>query len=845
MARYLIVGGVAGGAGTAARLRRLDEKAEILMFERGEHVSYANCGLPYYAGGTISDRSRLFVMTPEKFREYLNITVRVRHEVTAINREWKTVRVKNLESGIEWDEPYDTLILSPGAAPVRPPIPGIDDPAILTLRSVADVDAIKERIDAPATRRALVVGGGFIGLEMAENLKHRGLDVSLVEALDQVMNVIDYDMAAIVQQHLREKGIDLRVKDAVSSFERLGQFLRVTLQSGATIDTDLVILSIGVKPDTALARAAGLTLAENGALKVDPWFTTNDPNIRALGDAIEFTNPLTGLPATVPLAGPANKQARLCADNIVLGNRDPWPGTIATSIAKVFDLTVASTGLTEKALVKANLPFAQAVTHAGSHAGYYPMALQLSLKILYNPEDGRLWGAQAVGYDGVDKRIDVIAAYIKKSGSVTDLAEFEQAYAPPFSSAKDPVNMVGFIAENTRAGLTRLVTWREVDALRAKGAVFVDVRTDEEFSFGTIPGAIHIPHTVIRTRLAEIPRDRPVVVFCAIGLRGYLAERVLLQNGYTEVFNLTGGYKSWAAQDAERSLAAGGTPAVSSPSPARPLADRPVEIVEEDGSPHRSADAKAVMVDACGLQCPGPVMRLKQEADRLTEGDRLTVQATDPGFARDVRSWCTLTGNALISLENSAGIIRAVIEKGSPQSGAGANSSSAARSGGGVVPASGGKGATLIVFSNDMDKALASFVLANGAAATGRDVTMFFTFWGLSVLRKARAPRVKKDFLGTMFAMMLPKGMKSLSLSGMNFGGMGPVMMRFRMKQKKVDQLESMFTQARMAGVRMVACQMSMDIMGISAEELLDGVEIGGVASYMEAAASSGVNLFI
>jgi len=843
MARYLIVGGVAGGAGTAARLRRLDEKAEILMFERGEHVSYANCGLPYYAGGTITDRSRLFVMTPEKFRESLNITVRVRHEVTAINRDWKTIRIKNLESGIEWDEPYDTLILSPGAAPVRPPIPGIDDPAIFTLRSVADIDAIKERIDAPTTRRALVVGGGFIGLEMAENLRHRGLEVSLVEALDQVMNVIDYDMAAMVQQHLREKGIHLRVKDAVSSFKRLGQFLRVTLKSSATIDTDLVILSIGVKPDTAVAKAAGLKLGENGAITVDPWFTTSDPHIRAIGDAIEFIHPLSGLPATVPLAGPANKQARLCADNIVLGNQEPWIGTIATSIAKVFDLTVASTGLTEKALIKAKLPFAQAVTHAASHAGYYPMALQLSLKIMYNPEDGRLWGAQAVGYDGVDKRIDVIAAYIKKSGSVTDLAEFEQAYAPPFSSAKDPVNMVGFIAENARAGLTRLTTWRELDDLRAKGGIFIDVRTDEEFSFGTIPGAINIPHTEIRSRLAEIPRNRPVVLFCAIGLRGYLAERVLLQNGYTTVLNLTGGYKTWEPLATELKYLHGEIPATTPVM--RNLSDRPIEIVEEDGSPRRTSEAKAIMVDACGLQCPGPIIRLKQEADRLTAGDRLTVQATDPGFARDVRSWCTLTGNTLVFLENSAGIIRAVIEKGSTKSSTSANAFPVAQAGSTVIPAPQGNGATIIVFSNDMDKALASFVLANGAAATGRNVTMFFTFWGLSVLRKPKAPQVKKDVLGSMFSMMLPKGMKKLSLSGMNFAGMGPIMMRFRMKQKKVDQLESMFSQARMAGVRMVACQMSMDIMGISAEELLDGVEIGGVASYMEAASYSGVNLFI
>jgi NADPH-dependent 2,4-dienoyl-CoA reductase/sulfur reductase-like enzyme/peroxiredoxin family protein/rhodanese-related sulfurtransferase/TusA-related sulfurtransferase len=832
MAKYVIVGGVAGGAGTAARLRRLDEKAEITIFERGGYISYANCGLPYYAGNVITERSRLFIMTPEKFRESLNVKAMVSHEILSINRNGKTVHVKNLSDGTEFDEPYDTLILSPGAAPVRPPIPGIDDPAIMSLRSVADVDAIKAKIDSRAAKRAVVVGGGFIGLEMAENLKERGLEVTVVEALDQVMNVIDYDMAAIVHQHLRDKGVKLRLKDGVAQFERRGNFITVKLASGNAIDTDIVILSIGVKPDTKLAKEAGLELAANGAIKVDRYFTTSDPAIRAVGDAIEFTSPLLDSPISVPLAGPANKQARLCADNIVRGNTSPYGGTIATSIAKVFDLTVASTGLSEKSLRRANIPFLEAVTHAGNHAGYYPRALQLSLKVLYDPDNGKIWGAQCVGYEGVDKRIDVISAFISKDGTVHDLAEFEQAYAPPFSSAKDPINMVGFIAENVLEGMSRTVTWRDIDALREKGAFFLDVRSREEFELGALPGAVNIPHTELRNRLQELPHDKTIVINCAIGLRGYLAERILRLNTYTDVVNLTGGYKTWKGATAELARLAQTASGIPGPKP-EVLFDRRETATGDDGSPQRPAAGQSVVVDACGLQCPGPIIRLKKEIDAISKGDRIRMQATDPGFARDVESWCGLTGNALVSLETAGGIIEAVIEKGAaPERTKGAS-------------AGGSTGATFIVFSNDMDKALASFVLANGAAATGKEVTMFFTFWGLSVLRKKKHARVKKDLLGKMFGMMLPKSMKGLSLSSMNFAGLGPKMMKYRMKSKNVDQLESMYAQARMAGVRMVACQMSMDIMGITAEELLDGVEIGGVATYMEAATRSGVNLFI
>ncbi len=845
MAKYLIVGGVAGGAGVAARLRRLDEKAEITILERGEHISYANCGLPYYAGGVITDRSRLFIMTPEKFKAALNVDARVGHEAMSIDRQRKTVHVRVLRSGAELDLPYDCLILSPGAGPLRPPIPGIDNPAILSLRSVSDIDAIKGRIDSGKVKRAVVVGGGFIGLEMAENLMDRGIAVTVVEAMDQVMNVIDYEMAALVQASMREKGVSLRLKDGVSAFlpssEPGSSGLSVKLSSGALLPADLVILSIGVRPDTVLAKNAGLELAANGAIKVNEYFRTSDPDIRAVGDAIEFMSPLLGIPLTVPLAGPANKQARLCANNIVLGDTSPYKGSIATAIAKVFDLAVGSAGAAEKALVKAGIPCASLITHAGSHAGYYPGSAQLSLKIVYDPASGRLLGAQAVGADGVDKRIDVVAAFIQMGGTVADLAEFEHAYAPPFNSAKDALNMLGFMALNAKSGLSKPVSWKDVDAWKARGAFLLDVRSQEEFELGAIPGAYNIPHTEIRARLGEIPRGKAILINCAVGLRGYLAERVLRQNGFEDVGNLTGGYRIWSAAVSELERLAAGSPAIA-PSvapPASPLfsaADSKRAGVNEDGSP----EAAPTLLDACGLQCPGPIIQLKKGMDALKPGQRLKVLATDQGFSHDVKSWCSLTGNELISLSQEKGQIQALIEKGG-----------SALCGGAPCPSPGASvigsqtGATFIVFSNDMDKALASFVLANGAAAIGRTVTMFFTFWGLSVIRRPKAVKVSKDFMGKMFGMMLPRGAGRLSLSKMNMGGMGSLMMKGRMKSKNVDQLESMMAQAKLAGVRMVACQMSMDIMGVKAAELVESVEIGGVATYLEAAASSGVNLFI
>jgi len=841
MAVYVIVGGVAGGASTAARLRRLDENAEIVLLERGDHISYANCGLPYYAGGVIEERDRLFVMTPEKFRSWLAVDVRTGQEAVSIDRDAKRVHVREVRTGRTYDLAYDALVLSPGAEPIRPPLPGIDGEGIFTLRSVPDVDAIKSYMDERRPERAVVIGGGFIGLEMAENLHHKGAFVTVVEALDQVMAPLDFEMAALAHRQLKDKNIELYLSDPVASFERRGSRTVVRLASGTELPADIVLLSIGVRPDSKLAKEAGLPLAPNGAILVDEHMRTDDPCIYALGDACAFQNPRYGLPPTVPLAGPANKQARVVADSIVKGGSGrTWKGSIATSIAKVFDLTVASVGASEKALAKAKIPCAAIIVHGNSHAGYYPGAVSLTLKAVYDPESGLLYGAQAVGYDGVDKRIDLLAEAVRRGARVSELAEIEHAYAPPFSSAKDPVNILGMAAENALAGLSRPLSWKELETARASGAFLLDTRTRDEFALGTIPGAVNIPNEELRSRLSEIPRDRMVVAFCGVGLRGYLAERVLRQRGWTDIANLSGGYKTW-----ELAVEKQDNPGIYRPGMAGfqggTGSSRGTLLKEtwSEGSGMPEALNRArditVRVDACGLQCPGPILRLKQEMDRLPPGGRAIVSATDPGFARDSKSWCSVTGNHLVSLEESRGIYTATIEKAAaiPK----ASPGSEVR----TTPT----GATFIVFSDDMDKALASFVLANGAASVGKEVTMFFTFWGLSVIQRPESVRVRKDFMGRMFGMMLPKNAGKLSLSKMNFGGMGAQMMKGRMKAKNVDALESMIDQAMKNGVHLIACQMSMDIMGVAREELMNGVEIGGVATYMEAAGQAGVNLFI
>ncbi len=551
--KYLIIGGVAGGATTAARLRRLDEKSEIIVFERGEYISYANCGLPYYIGGIIKDRDQLFVQTPESFGQRFNLEVRNLSEVLSIDRRKKEVLVKDIRNGSEYRESYDKLILSPGAEPIKPMLPGINQEGIFTLRNVPDTDKIKQYIEQKQARHALVVGAGFIGLEMAENLHHAGLKVTIVEMAEQVMTPLDYSMAALVHQHLKTKDVEFYLKTAVVSFSTKGEKILAKLDTTKLIEADMVVLSIGVRPDSKLAKDCGLELGQTGGIVVNKYLQTSDPDIYALGDAIEFENPVTHTKMISYLAGPANKQGRILADNLVMGNKKEYTGSVNTAIAKVFDLTVASTGVSGKMLNKMNIPHFDSTIHVSSHAGYYPDALPMSIKISFAPGDGKLLGAQIVGYDGVDKRIDLFSAALRQGATVHDLAFIEHAYAPPFSSAKDPVNIAGMVAENILEGITKTLSWRDIASCREDASMLIDVRTAEEFELGSIDGAVNIPLDEIREHLAEIPKDKKLVVFCGVGLRAHVACRILVGNGYKEVYNLSGGLKTYETASQKQS----------------------------------------------------------------------------------------------------------------------------------------------------------------------------------------------------------------------------------------------------------------------------------------------------
>ena len=825
--KIIIIGGVAGGATTAARIRRVDETAEIILLEKGKHISYANCGLPYYIGGVIEEREKLFVQTPEAFSTRFRVDVRTENEVIFIDRKKKTVTVRQ-SSEDTYEESYDKLLISTGASPVRPPLPGIDLPGIFTLRNVTDTDRIKEYINSHSPRKAVVVGAGFIGLEMAENLHAQGAKVSIVEMGNQVMAPIDFSMASLVHQHLMDKGVNLYLEQAVASFEREGKGLKVTFKNGQSISADIVILSIGVRPETSLARAAELTIGPAGGIAVNDYLQTSDEAIYAIGDAIEYRHPITGKSWLNYLAGPANRQGRIVADNI-LGAKIPYEGSIGTSIAKVFDMTVASTGLPGKRLRLEGIDYMSSTIHPASHAGYYPDAMPMSIKITFDKQTGRLYGGQIVGYDGVDKRIDELALVIKHQGTVYDLMKVEQAYAPPFSSAKDPVAIAGYVAEDMITGKTNPVYWRELRDIEMENKFLLDVRTQDEFALGSLPGAVNIPLDELRDRMSELPKDRMIYTFCAVGLRGYLAYRILTQHGFDKVRNLSGGLKTYRAATAPIVIHQENEDQTDeSPSPqektlsSEPSAAPAIPV----------AAAKTIRVDACGLQCPGPILKMKKTMDGLASGERVEITATDPGFPRDAAAWCSSTGNQLISKEASGGKSVVIIEKGEPKA---CN----------IVTSCEDKGKTFIMFSDDLDKALATFVLANGAAATGQKVTIFFTFWGLNVIKKLHKPETEKDIFGKMFGMMLPSSSKKLKLSKMSMGGIGGKMMRYIMNKKGIDSLESLRQQALENGVEFIACQMSMDVMGVKQEELLDEVTIGGVATYMERADNANVNLFI
>lgn len=823
--KIVIVGGVAGGATAAARLRRIDENAEIIMVERGPYISFANCGLPYHISGTIAERENLLVQTVEGFTDRFRVDVRVLSEAISVNREEKSITIKNLKTGEEYRESYDYLILSPGAAPLKPNLKGINSDRIFTLRNIPDLDKIMTALKEKEPKRAVVIGGGFIGIETAENLLERGIKVTLIEAANQILMPLDYEMAAMIHAHMKDKDIELYLGDGVSEFEDKEGYTLVYLKSGKRIKADIIILSIGVKPEIELAKNAGLKT--DRGIVVDEYMQTEDKSIYAIGDAVEVKHYIGGGQTLIPLAWPANRQGRIVADNIIFGNSSKYSGTMGTSILKAFDLAAAATGLNERAAKMMGIEYETTITHGSSHASYYPGAMPLAVKMIYK-KDGTILGAQAVGADGADKRIDVIATAIKGRLKVFELPELELAYAPPFGSAKDPVNIAGYVATNVLNGDMKIIHWDEIEKLDMEKTILLDVRTKLEFEMGTIKNALSIDLNTLRTNLSKLDKTKEIVVFCQVGLRGYLAYKILVQNGFN-VRNLTGGYKTYSYAVAKQE-----NPDIFDYEQIHQI------IKEEKIVSENSAAVEAVKVNAIGLQCPGPLLATNKKAAELAEGALMEVSSSDLGYSKDVKAWCERTGNKLIDVKIEAGIVKATIQKGS-----GAREVAVACSPQGVkITPKDNK--TIVVFSNDIDKVMASLIIANGAIAMGKKVTLFFTFWGLSVLRKQNAPKVKKGLLDKMFGMMLPKGVRGLnSISKMNMMGMGAQMIKKVMKDKNVSTIEELLKSLMDGGAKLIACRMSMDVMGIHEEEIIDGVEFGGVGAYLGESEDANLNLFI
>ena len=835
--KVVIIGGVAGGASCGARLRRLDENAEIVIFERGEYISYANCGLPYYIGDEIKNRNLLLVQTPEKMKATFNIDVKVQTEITSIDRENKQVVAKNLLTGEEYRESYDKLVISTGSNPVKPPIKGIDSQNIFTLWTIPDTDTIKAFVTENKPKSAVVVGAGFIGIEMAENLKYLGLDVSVAEMIDQVIQPLDYDMAQYAHRELNEKGINLHLGDGVDYFTEKENGVEVTLKSGRKLPADMVILAIGVRPNGELAKEANLDTNKRGGVIVDEYLKTSDENIYAVGDVIEVKDLVDNNPTMIPLAGPANKQGRMAADNIC-GANEKYKGTQGTAIVKVFDLTVASTGHNEKSLKAAGKEIHKdyEVTLVGpkSHASYYPGALNMAVKLIFDKK-GKILGAQVTGYDKVDKIIDVIAAAMRLGGTVYDLKELEHAYAPPFSSAKDPVNIAGFSAQNILDGTVANVLPNELKELDMDKHIILDIREEFEVMAGKIEHSLNIPLSTIRDRLDEIDKSKTIITYCAVGQRSYLAARILMQNGY-KVRNLAGGYPAYNVFNTDYTIMCNVNEEKDLKGSLGEMNDKYAASNTGSDSVKMNDSVEVVKLNACGLQCPGPLLEVFEKMKQMENGQVLEVRATDPGFPRDAEGWCRNTGNTFIESGKEGNEYVALMRKGKTGTVHGA---------GVVSKADLPDAKTMVVFSGELDKAIASFIIANGAAAMGKDVTMFFTFWGLNILRKPKKVKVKKGFMEKMFGFMMPRGANKLGLSKMNMMGMGTGMMKMIMRKKNVATLTELMESAKKNGVKIIACTMSMDVMGLAQEELLDGIEYAGVGTYLDASEQANMSLFI
>lgn len=835
--KLVVVGGVAAGASVAARARRLDEFAEIIVLEKSGNVSFANCGLPYHIGEVIKDRSRLLLQTPTSLRESLNIDVRVSSEVTAIDPVAKTVTVKDLATGTEYAESWDKLALCPGSSPFRPPLPGLDHEDIRVLRNVEDMDAIKAKVDAIAAgsgrQHAVVIGAGYIGLEMAENLRERGLAVAVVEMTDQIMPPLDKELTTPMENYLRAHGIALHLGTAAAAFTTDADgVLTVELTSGKLVKTSLVIMSAGVRPNTALALAAGLELGPRGGIKVDRHMRTSHPDIFAAGDAVEVEHTVLEGSWIIPLAGPANRQARVAAENIC-GRDTEYESTQGTAIVKVFDMVAGGTGASEKQLKAAGVPYLRAHVHPSGHAGYYPGTAQMDVKCLYSPTDGKILGAQIAGFDGVDKRLDVFATAIRLGATVYDLEKLELAYAPPFGSAKDAVNMIGFIGSNTLRG--DLVSWFSTDYPgNVEGARIIDVRGPNEYEIWHIPGAENVPLNTIRDACQSWDRSVPLRLYCAVGFRSYLAYRILVQRGFSDVSMLAGGsttFRAWhhvAPDDV--------------PDPVPPVTSYAEEasLVAHGvmAAPPAGPTGVLVDLDCSGLACPGPIMALQNKMAELNPGDEVIAHVSDIGFRLDGPAWAAKNGHELVEIKPEGPGMVGRFRKG------------------GAIAATGGATAnpvaarlkdkkSFVVFSGDFDKVLAAFIIANGAVAMGDEVSMFFTFWGLNALRRPDAPEVDKSLINKAFARMMPAGPDKMKLSQMHMLGGGTAMIKKIMRDNKVPSLPELIGSAQKSGVKLVACTMTMDLLGLHEDELIDGVEFGGVAMFLGEANESNATMFI
>lgn len=791
--KVIIIGGVAAGASAAARLRRLDENCRIILLEKGKFISYANCGLPYHLGGVIPEKDNLLVMPAKKFAAWFNVDVRTECEVVKINRENKTVLCKTPDG--EYEEAYDKLLIATGATPNEKS----DIPNVFNLWTIKDMEAVYARLGN--AKSAVIVGAGFIGLEAAENLKEKGLDVTVIQRGPHVLPTIDKEMATPLAQELERSGISVRYNCTVKNYVAKVGGVEIEMDCGDKINADAVILSTGVKPNSTIAQECGLDCGTRGHIKVNEFLQTSDPDIYAAGDVVELNEHSPNSFAAVPLAGPANKQGRIAANNIA-GGKATYKDSYGTSVVKVGHLTAASVGMTEGALLRDGKKFHKLYLHPNSNASYYPGGNRMTLKLLFG-DDGTILGAQIVGGKGVDKRIDTIATAMRRGMTAPELGELELAYAPPYSSAKDPVNFAGFVSENILSGLTDVVY---PDTIPAE-AVVLDVREPEENALGAIPDAINIPLGKLRERLGELDKSKLIVCCCQVGLRGYLAERILKQNGF-KAANLSGGWLGWKLFFPEQKKA-------------KPQVAKKIEAPAATGK----------TLDVRTLPCPGPVMKLKKEIAEAPENSALHLLAAST-FETDLLNWAQNNGATIANLKHTEDYMEADVIKG-------------------VAPTSStptlpqNHEVAMVLFSNDFDKAMAAMILANGLAASGAKVSIFFTFWGLSVLRKNPGPTVKKNFISSMFGFMLPRGATKLTLSKMNMLGLGSAMMKNVMKQKNVLTLPELMASAKEAGVKFIACDMAMDVMGITREELIEVDEVAGVATFAALAKNSNNTLFI